>query len=217
MITCSSLSKKYNSKYNGLIDFTYTFKDFGFYGVFGHSGSGKSTLLNLLSLVDLPTTGTIKFDDIDVTLLSNKNRTLFRKDNISLFSQDYNLILDYTVFENILVKANLSNIEDKLNTINSIATTYGIESLLDKHINQLSGGEQARVALARAIVSHPKYLFCDEPTGNLDEINSKIVLDQLKLYSLNHLVIMVSHNRSYTSQYCDKVIQITKGVLNTNE
>ena len=184
-----------------------------FVAIMGPSGCGKSTLLNILGLLDNPTDGTFILNNRDVTTLSENERTDIRKGLIGFVFQSFNLIDDLNVFENIelpLLYMDVSNKERKLR----------VEALMEKiqmshrrrHFpNQLSGGQQQKVAIARAIITNPKIILADEPTGNLDSKNSKEVMNILQeLHQQGSTIIMVTHSQ-HDASYADRIINLYDG------
>ena len=159
----------------------------------GPSGSGKTTLLNIFGGLDTATEGQLLWDGKDISKYSQQELTLFRRDNVGFIFQNYNLLPNLTVRENVESGARLS--KNPLD-INKIINTVGLSDKKDKFPYQLSGGEQQRVSIARAIAKNPKILFCDEPTGALDEKNSKIVLSMLQKInkSTDTTIFMITHN-----------------------
>ena len=159
----------------------------------GPSGSGKTTLLNIFGGLDTATEGQLLWDGKDISKYSQQELTLFRRDNVGFIFQSYNLLPNLTVRENVESGARLS--KNPLD-INKIINTVGLSDKKDKFPYQLSGGEQQRVSIARAIAKNPKILFCDEPTGALDEKNSKIVLSMLQKInkSTDTTIFMITHN-----------------------
>lgn len=163
--------------------------------ILGPSGSGKSTLLNILSGIDNPTSGCVYFKEERIDNLDAKKLTTYREHNLGFIFQSYNLIPNLTVKENIELGAKLS--KNSL-SIKEIASSVGLETQMNKYPYQLSGGQMQRVAIARAIVKNPSVLFCDEPTGALDEEMGKNVLALLQKINkeYNTTIIIVTHNPS---------------------
>lgn len=178
--------------------------------VIGKSGSGKSTLLNLLANFDKPTSGSIIYDGANITLLSEKERDEYLFNEVGFVFQAYNLFEELTVKENIALglKVNPKSQEDNIKRLLEEVHLSGFE---DKKVKNLSGGEKQRVALARALIKDPKILLCDEPCGNLDNFNSRIVLDILKKRSENALVVIVSHSLNDAYLYADRIIALNSG------
>lgn len=163
--------------------------------ILGPSGSGKSTMLNVLSGIDIPTSGQIIYDGVRIDKMSEKELTDYRKDNLGFIFQSYNLIPNLTVYENVELGSHLS--KESL-SIDEILEVVGLLDMKNKFPYQLSGGQMQRVAIARAVAKNPKVLFCDEPTGALDEEMGKqtlkLIQDINKKY--NTTVIIVTHNPS---------------------
>ena len=186
--------------------------------ILGPSGSGKSTLLNLLGGLDKPTSGEIIIDDENITAFSDKELTRYRAKEIGFIFQFYNLIPNLTACENIEV---LNDIVDENIDGKAILTQVGLSQHVNKFPSELSGGEQQRVSIARAIAKKPKMLLCDEPTGALDSNTGKIIIELLisLCESENTTVIIVTHNNEF-AKVANKVIHIKNGeveYIETNE
>ncbi len=214
MIKLKNISKSF--KVEVIKDINYTFKNTGLYSIVGHSGSGKSTLLNIISGLDNSYKGELLIDDVNLKYSSLEERSKFRLSNIGYIFQDFSLIHLLSVHDNVIFNI------DSISTLSSrkkeilVNKALSLVGLLDKKkcvVNKLSGGEQQRVAFARAIITSPKYLLCDEPTGNLDDKNSEIIFSLLKKYSKNHTVIVVSHDEEKVNKYSDEIIKIKDGVI----
>ena len=213
-----NVSRKYVIKdkddFYALKNATLMFSDIGFVTVIGKSGSGKSTLLNLIAGIDKPSSGDIYIDDQLVTSMNKKKKCDFYKNNIGILFQQYNLLEDETVLFNVILpllingekhKKAKAKGEDVLKLVNIS------KDMFNKKASLLSGGEKQRVALARTLINNPSVVLCDEPTGALDSNNSISVMEILKEYSKDHLVIMVSHNLQLTKKYSDRIIEISSG------
>ena len=176
--------------------------------ILGASGSGKSTLLNILSGLERPDGGNVFYGDEDITTLSDSALTRFRRDNIGFVFQQYYLLSGMTVEKNVRMGADLASNSDYIDIIKAV----GLGEKLEKYPSQLSGGEQQRVAIVRAIAKKPKVLFADEPTGALDESTGRQVLNfMLKLQSeLSFTLLMVTHN-SNIAQTAKTVIKMNSG------
>ncbi|MFH0966409.1 MAG: ABC transporter ATP-binding protein [Methanobacteriota archaeon] len=185
-----------------------------FVGIMGASGSGKSTLLHMIGLLDKPTCGKILIGGIDVSTLSDHQKTKFRLKRLGYVFQDYALMPELTVEENVyltsMVRGTIEK-EYKAQT-KDILTRIGLEQRHDALQSELSGGQQQRVSVARAVVNRPEILFADEPCANLDTENSKIVLDLFKQinHELHQTIVMVSHEE-WHMQYFDRVIKLRDG------
>lgn len=179
--------------------------------ILGPSGSGKSTMLNILSGIDNPTKGKVYFEDKRIDKLNEKELTLYRKENLGFIFQSYNLIANLTVKENVMLGKELS--ENPLH-IKDILKEVGLYDQRRKYPYQMSGGQMQRVAIARAIVKNPKVLFCDEPTGALDEETGKNVLKLLKEINkkYNTTMIIVTHNPSIADM-ANTVIKMNSGEI----
>ena len=186
--------------------------------ILGPSGSGKSTLLNLLGGLDKPTSGEIIIDDENITSFSDKELTRYRAKEIGFIFQFYNLIPNLTACENIEV---LNDIVDENIDGQEILSQVGLSKHVNKFPSELSGGEQQRVSIARAIAKKPKMLLCDEPTGALDSKTGKLIIELLinLCKSENTTVIIVTHNNEF-AKVANKVIHIKNGeveFIETNE
>ena len=177
--------------------------------ILGPSGSGKSTMLNVLSGIDIPTSGKIKYLDTEIGKLSDKELTTYRKDNLGFIFQSYNLIPNLNIYENVELGAHLSS--NPLD-INELLEIVGLKDMKNKFPYQLSGGQMQRVAIARAVAKNPNVLFCDEPTGALDEKMGKqtlkLIQDINKKYGTT--VIIVTHNPSI-AYLANTVIKMNSG------
>lgn len=204
---CKVFGESDESKFYANKDINLKINDNELLVILGPSGSGKSTFMNLLSTLEKPTSGRILYDGKDISKLKGSKLTKFRKEEIGFIFQQYHLVPMLTVYENIEITAKLAN-KDK-NFINNLIEEVGLKGKENKYPFQLSGGEQQRVAIARAIAKTPKVLFCDEPTGALDEENSKKILKLIckvqKEYGIT--IIMVTHNPLF-ADLADRVIQM---------
>lgn len=213
MIKIKNLVKKYlngESNLYAVNKVTFTVENREFLVILGPSGSGKSTLMNLMSGLDTSDQGKIIYENKDISKLSEKQRTKFRRDEIGFIFQGYYLMPELNVLNNIRMGANLVNNHD----FSKIIKSLGMDDLLDRMPHQLSGGQQQRVAIARALAKKPKYLFCDEPTGALDEKTSKQVLKLLieLQEQLDFSIIMVTHNAGI-ADIGTKVIKMKNGEI----
>ena len=205
-LNISTLSKSYtdnNEKINVLSDLNLTLADNSIVSLLGPSGSGKSTLLHLLALLDKPNSGVIKFNNTDLTTLSDFEMTIYRRNEISIIYQNNNLISDLTALENVAI-ANICKTNDKKNAnilAKKLLVDFGLENRVNHFPYQMSGGEQQRVAIARAVINEPKLIFADEPTGSLDQKNADLVLDYLfQLRKKNRLIVIATHNRDLANK-----------------
>lgn len=189
-----------------------------FIAITGPSGSGKSTLLHLLGGVDRPTSGKVYINDVDIYNLKTKDLAIFRRRNIGLIYQFYNLIPVLNVKENILLPAELDNRDIDREYFEDLMKTLGLIDR-EKHLpSQLSGGQQQRTSIGRALINRPSIILADEPTGNLDSKNSKEILELLKLSvkKYNQTLIMITHDKNMALQ-ADRIISIEDGIIKSDE
>ena len=188
-----------------------TIDDGEFVVILGPSGSGKSTLLNVISGLDTASSGTIMFRDQCLTDMSEDQLTRFRRDHLGFIFQQYNLLQNLTVYENVQMAADLGT--NPLD-IDALLADVGLADHRDKYPRQLSGGEQQRVSVARSLAKNPDIIFCDEPTGALDEMNSKKVLRALQ--DLHHeygkTIVVITHNNGI-AQMAHTVIRMNSGAV----
>ena len=214
-----NISKHFNidKKIKVLKNLSYNFNKGKMYSLMGPSGSGKSTLLNLISLIDRPSLGSIKFNDKLVNFSNNKNNDIFRAKNIGIIYQQNNLLADFTALENVYL-ANLSINNDKDSAITKakvLLKKIGLSNRLNHFPSQLSGGECQRVAIARAIINDPEIILADEPTGSLDLNTAKEIFELLNNQKKpNRLIIFATHNRFFADK-ADCLLEITDGSIKT--
>jgi putative ABC transport system ATP-binding protein len=182
----------------------------------GRSGSGKSTLLNLISGIDLPTSGTVSVDGVDITALGERDRTLFRRERVGFIFQLFNLIPLLTVEENLLLPLELTGKDNAAGRerARDLLERIGLADRAHSYPDQLSGGEQQRVAVARALVHDPSLILADEPTGNLDADTAAVVIELLDrlVRDLGKTVVMVTHSREVVG-VADRVFAVQHGQL----
>mgnify|MGYP004685451465 FL=1 len=222
MIEIKHLKKTYiskdKSKSRGLVDVSFTLPSSGFVFVLGKSGSGKSTLLNRLGTLDEPTSGEILVDGKDISCFTDEERSYYRSSYCGFVFQDYQLINELTVRENVMLSLDIvSDTKDKKERADRALKEMGLFDYGDKYPNELSGGQKQRVSIARALVKNPKLVLCDEPTGNLDKRTSKAILDRLKERSKTCLVFMVSHDPEASLAYADRRIRLQDGLVINDE
>lgn len=210
MITVSNIKKAYGEKNEVLKGFDLQITDGEFTVILGASGSGKSTFLNCLSGLERVDGGSIKYNDVDITELSDTALTKFRKDNIGFIFQQYYLLPNMTVEKNVRMGADLANNQEYKEIIKAV----GLEEKAKKYPSELSGGEQQRVSVARALAKKPKVLFLDEPTGALDEETGRQVLDYIcKLHKeYGFTIVMVTHNQNI-AEMANTVIKMNSGKI----
>ena len=207
MIIAKDIKKKYNDQ-EVLRGIDLKIDKNEFVVILGASGSGKSTLLNILSGLEKSDSGEVVYDNESISDYSEKQLTKFRKDKIGFVFQQYYLLNNLTVEQNVKVGANLANNKEYVDIIKEL----GLEDRLSKYPNELSGGEQQRVSIARALAKKPTVLFLDEPTGALDEETGRKILEYLlKLKDKSHFtMIMVTHNENI-SELANKIIHVGSG------
>ncbi len=183
-----------------------------FVAVTGSSGSGKSTLLHILGTVDKPTKGTVTIDGVDITQLNATDAALFRRRKVGLIYQFYNLIPTLTAEKNILMPMLLDKRKPDPDYLATIVQTLGIADKMESLPSQLSGGQQQRVAIARSLIYRPAILLADEPTGNLDQKNSKEIIDLLKLSNreLKQTILLITHDEKIALG-ADRIVTIEDG------
>jgi ABC-type lipoprotein export system ATPase subunit len=213
------ISKHFNTekKVKVLKNLSYNFKKGKMYALMGPSGSGKSTLLNLISLIDRPTLGSIKFDDDLVNFSNNKKNDIFRAKNIGIVYQQNNLLSDFTALENVyLANLSINNDKDSARTkAIDLLKKIGLSNRLNHFPSQLSGGECQRVAIARAIINDPEIILADEPTGSLDLNTAKDIFQLLNSQKKpNRLIIFATHNRFFANK-ADCLLEMTDGSIKT--
>ncbi len=189
-----------------------------FLAVIGPSGSGKSTLLHILGGVDYPTSGKVYIDGTDIYTLNESKLAIFRRRQIGLVYQFYNLIPVLNVEENITLPLLLDGRKEDMNYLNEILTTLGLKDRLNHLPNELSGGQQQRVSIGRALINNPALVLADEPTGNLDSKNSAEIIGLLKLYNkkYNQTLIIITHDEKIALQ-ADRIISIEDGKIARDE
>jgi len=182
----------------------------------GRSGSGKSTLLNMISGIDLPTSGSVSVNGVDITALGERDRTLFRREHVGFIFQLFNLIPLLSVEENLLLPLELTGKDDVAGRARArdLLDRVGLGDRGQSYPDQLSGGEQQRVAVARALVHDPSLILADEPTGNLDADTAAVVLELLDrlVRELGKTVVMVTHSRDVVG-VADRVFAVQHGQL----
>jgi ABC-type lipoprotein export system ATPase subunit len=214
-----NISKYFNTekKVKVLKNLSYNFNKGKIYALMGPSGSGKSTLLNLISLIDRPSHGSIKFNKDIVNFKNNKKNDIFRAKNIGIVYQQNNLLPDFTTLENVyLASLSINNNKDiAINKAKDLLSKIGLSNRLNHFPSQLSGGESQRVAIARAIINDPEIILADEPTGSLDLNTAKEIFKILKnLKKSNRLIIFATHNRFFANK-ADCLLEMTNGSVKT--
>ena len=218
----NNLSKKYkkNKALKVLNNINFKFESGKIYSIIGPSGSGKSTLLNLLSLIDLPSSGYIEYNKKKIDTNSSIENDDIRSKNIGIIYQDKNLLSDFTAVENVMMP-NLLISNNKFKSIElakKLINKLGLTSRLDHFPSELSGGENQRVAIARALINEPNIILADEPTGSLDFENAKQIFKILfNLKNKNRIIIFATHNRYFANMADCKIKMISGKMKITNE
>ena len=214
MIKITSLYKVYRSKYGrksyALTNLNLDLPNTGLVFVLGKSGSGKSTLLNLIGGLDKITHGQIEVDGNDISRLSERQMCNYRNTHIGFIFQDYHLIDELTIYENIATSLHLRHVKDQGHVSEALARV-GLAGYEKRYPSELSGGERQRVAIARAIVKNPRVILADEPTGNLDPNTATSIISLLQSLSRDRLIMIVSHNINDAKTYADRIIELSNG------
>jgi putative ABC transport system ATP-binding protein len=188
-----------------------------FIAIMGPSGSGKTTLLNILSGIDKATSGNIVISDKTLNQMSKNELALFRRQHLGFVFQEFNLLDSLTLKENVMLPMILDNkAEDDIEKrINEVMSLFEISDIMHKYPYTVSGGQQQRAAICRAIINNPNIVFADEPTGNLDSKSSKIVMKCFEMLNSNNscTILVVTHD-PFAASYCNKVIFIKDGFIN---
>ena len=216
MLTVSNIKKTFYSKeerQDVLKNVSFSLPDKEMYFIVGKSGSGKSTLLNLIGGLDTPDSGSIEFNGLQLEKLSPKELSSYRARSIGFVFQESNLFDDLSVEDNLTISVDRKISKAEIESILKRFDLFGLEK---QKVNTLSGGEKQRVAIMRAVLKNPEMILCDEPTGSLDEENSKNIFTILKKLSKEKLVIVVSHDRKSAEDFGDGIIEIKDGVINLN-
>ena len=187
-----------------------------FTAIIGKSGSGKSTLLRILGSMDRPDEGKVYIDDIDISELNDRQLSKLRREKIGYVYQNYSLIPEYTAYENIALPVILDNQDVDEDEINELLVSLQIEHCRNKFPDQMSGGEQQRTAIARALIMHPAVVYADEPTGNLDAESAENVAAMLSLAAAKYkqTIVMVTHDKQM-AEYADRILNIVDGQVRT--
>ena len=220
-IKITNLSKKYekNKAIKVLKDLTFNFVSGKSYSIMGPSGSGKSTLLNMLSLIDTPTTGSIVINNKKINTNNNVENDIIRASKIGIIYQDKNLLSDFTALENVyLPNLLISKEKEKSKELaKKLIKKVGMITRLNYFPSELSGGENQRIAIARALINDPEIILADEPTGNLDSDNAKLIFKILfNLKSKNRIIIFATHNRYFANMADCKITMNNGNITVTN-
>ena len=220
MLQVECLKKIYTTRFGGnqvqaLSDVSFSVETGEYVAIMGESGSGKTTLVNILAALDQPTSGKVFLDGKDLTMVKEREIAAFRRDNLGFVFQDFNLLDKFSLKDNIflpLVLAGKSPKEMELR-LNPIAEQLGITHLLEKYPYEVSGGQKQRAAVARALISKPKLILADEPTGALDSKSTDGLLDVFSaIHATGQTILMVTHSTKAASR-ADRILFIKDGVL----
>ena len=219
MLEIKNLRKIYKENSENAVtalkDVNLKVEDGDFVAIMGESGSGKTTLLNIISLIDKESSGEIFLDGKEILSLSNKEKSDFRRDNFGYIFQDFNLLDNFDVRENILLPLVLreENPKDFDNKLMPIVNKLGISDLLNKYPAEISGGQKQRVAVARALIIKPKIILADEPTGQLDSSSSEDLLNYFeKINAEKNTILMVTHS-NIAASFANRVLFIRDGKI----
>ena len=217
ILKVENLTKTYGSGENlvhAVDDVSFSVEKGEFVAIVGASGSGKSTLLHLIGVVDRPTSGKIFVDGNDISKMNDDKLAVFRRRQVGIVYQFYNLIPILTVEENITLPCDLDGRGVDRERLEMILDSFGLRARRKHLPNQLSGGQQQRTSIARALINNPSLVLADEPTGNLDSKSSEEVMSMLKMcnQSYGQTVIMITHNLDIAKQ-ADRIITISDGKI----
>lgn len=203
-----------SNKFYALKDVSVRIKEGEFLAIMGTSGSGKSTLLNMMSGLDKPSTGEVILNNQKLNSLNDADLTTLRRDNIGFIFQFFNLIPVLTALENVTLPVDLAGKKNMKDKAEELLKLLGISQLKNSYPSQMSGGQQQRIAIARALITEPKIILADEPTGSLDSKTGKEILNILRHFCdhLNHSLVMVTHDATVAS-YAHRVIFLQDGII----
>jgi len=219
VLDVKNIEKYYGNKSNltkAIDNVSFKVEQGEFVGIMGASGSGKTTLLNCISTIDRVTAGQIVINGQDITRLKGNNLNKFRREELGFIFQDFNLLDTLTCFENIALALTIQKVKPReiQNRVKNVAEKLGITEILKKYPYQISGGQKQRVASARAIVTDPKLILADEPTGALDSKAARQLLESFESLNqkMNATILMVTHD-AFTASYADRIIFIKDGKI----
>ncbi len=221
LLKCEGVRKVYGSRDHqvaALQEINLSVSKGEFVAIVGASGSGKSTLLHILGSVDKPTEGTVTIDGTDLSRLNPAQAAIFRRRKVGIVYQFYNLIPTLTVRKNILMPLALDKKKPNPEYFEKVVNALGISDRLEALPNQLSGGQQQRAAIARSLIYRPALLLADEPTGNLDQKNSREIIDMLKLSNRNleQTILLITHDEKVALE-AERIITIEDGRIVSDE
>ena len=219
ILEVKNVEKYYGNKSNltkAIDNISFKVEEREFVGIMGASGSGKTTLLNCISTIDRVTSGNIIINSKDITKLKGNNLNKFRREELGFIFQDFNLLDTLTAYENIALALTIQKVNHKEidSRVKDIAEKLGIKEILNKYPYQISGGQKQRVASARAIVTNPKLVLADEPTGALDSKSARQLLESFESLNqkLGATILLVTHD-AFTASYTDRIIFIKDGKI----
>ena len=219
VLEVKNIEKYYGNKSNltkAIDNISFTIEKGEFVGIMGASGSGKTTLLNCISTIDRVTAGTILINNQDITRLKGNNLNKFRREELGFIFQDFNLLDTLTAYENIALALTIQKVKPKEieERVQEIAKKLEITDILNKYPYQISGGQKQRVASARAIITNPKLVLADEPTGALDSKSARQLLESFENLNqkLSATILMVTHD-SFTASYASRILFIKDGKI----
>lgn len=211
ILTLSGISKIYGDL-KALDNINLTVEEGEWLSIMGPSGSGKTTLMNIIGCMDKPSLGKIDLAGQDISKLSSKELTVVRRDTIGLVFQQFHLVNYLTALENVMMAQYYHSMPDEEEAMEALASV-GLKERAKHLPNQLSGGEQQRVCIARALINHPKLLLADEPTGNLDEKNERLVMEIFeKLHNTGSTIIVVTHDPEVADQ-AERMVVLEHGKI----
>ena len=221
ILRCEGIKKVYgtgNSRVAALQKIDLSVEKGEFVAIVGASGSGKSTLLHILGSVDKPTEGKVIVEGTDISTLNQTEAAIFRRRKVGLVYQFYNLIPTLTIRKNILMPLLLDKKKPNQEYFEQVVGSLGIADKLESLPNQLSGGQQQRAAIARSLIYRPALLLADEPTGNLDQKNSREIMDMLKLSNRNleQTILLITHDEKIALE-ADRIVTIEDGQIISDE
>lgn len=221
ILRCEGIKKIYgtgNNRVAALQKVDLSVEKGEFVAIVGASGSGKSTLLHILGSVDKPTEGKVIIEGTDISTLNQTGAAIFRRRKVGLVYQFYNLIPTLTIRKNILMPLLLDKKKPNQEYFEQVVSSLGIADKLDSLPNQLSGGQQQRAAIARSLIYRPALLLADEPTGNLDQKNSREIIDMLKLSNRNlkQTILLITHDEKIALE-ADRIVTIEDGQIISDE
>ena len=221
ILRCEGIKKVYgtgNNRVAALQKVDLSVEKGEFVAIVGASGSGKSTLLHILGSVDKPTEGKVIIEGTDISALNQTEAAIFRRRKVGLVYQFYNLIPTLTIRKNILMPLLLDKKKPNQEYFGQVVSSLGIADKLESLPNQLSGGQQQRAAIARSLIYRPALLLADEPTGNLDQKNSREIIDMLKLSNRNlkQTILLITHDEKIALE-ADRIVTIEDGQIISDE